>query len=196
MPAGAISEIFSDVVHESERKRPEPIDLAPIAGPHIRQRLRLAEAAFVSLCGCIIMRMHCDRLWHIQNPVTLGATPAGPFVFLGIGDRFCKMPPRPDVLANSAVGHAEEMVPLGRLAALAKAPFVIMRIHSSAVRPRNLPPEHCGGLRIQQSVQQRPQPVGSLWCRIRVEKYNVFRLRQTHTAILHSSWNVVARFNL
>src|SRR5436309_3132868 len=101
--------------------------------------------------------MHRDRVGHIKDPIALRATPTGVFVVLRVLKPFIETAPGPDVFANAAAGHAEEMFPSRRLAAWAEATLVIVDVNCPAIRPWDLPTEYRARLWIKQRPHQRPQ---------------------------------------
>ena len=79
-PAHAIDEIAAEVVKPSEQDCAGPVYLGKTSVPNGGERPGFAEAAFVRLVRCVIVRMHDDRFRAISDSVTLGAAPASVFV--------------------------------------------------------------------------------------------------------------------
>src|SRR6266481_3196131 len=155
----AIGEIAAEVVEPAEQNRAGPVHLSRTSIPNSGQRPGFAETAFVSLFGCVIVRMHHDRFRTIDDSVTLGAAPAGVFVVFGILHFWQKTAFGPDVLANAAADHAEEMFPHCGLAFRPEASLIIVRVDGAATGTGCLAAKNGGGLRILQCVYQRAQPV-------------------------------------
>ena len=88
------------------------------------------------------------------------------------------------------------MVPVGRVALLAKAAFVIEPVNGPAAWSRNLAAKRSGGERVAQSRDKRAKPIGALRSGVCVEEDAVFGLRQVHRAIHHAARIVVLGFDL
>src|SRR6266446_2547494 len=84
----------------------------------------LAVASFIGLRGSIIVRVHDYRIGAVNNSVALGPAPAGVFVVLGVLHLWEKAAFGPNIFSQAAANHAEEVVPFGRFALLAKAAFI------------------------------------------------------------------------
>src|SRR5262245_42920535 len=103
-----IDKIAAEVVEPSEQNHAGPVHSGRTSIPDGGQCPGFAETAFVGLLGCVIVRMHDDRFWTIDDSVTLGAAPASVFVVFGIPHFWQEAASGPDVLADSAADHAEE----------------------------------------------------------------------------------------
>src|SRR5262245_485657 len=129
-----------------------------IAIPDGGQRFGFPEAAFVGLVRGVIMRMHDNRFGAIDDAVTLSAAPAGVLVILGVLHFLETTPVAPDIFAQTAADHAEEVLPLRGLTLRAEAALIIVGVNGPAIRPGNLAAEDRGGPLILQRPDQRPQP--------------------------------------
>src|SRR6266513_2797535 len=77
-------------------------------GADYGERATLAIAAFISLSGSIIVRVHDDGVGTVNDAVTLGSTPAGVFVVFGVLHLWKKAAFGPDIFSQAAAYHAEE----------------------------------------------------------------------------------------
>src|SRR4051812_933154 len=104
-------QIAPNVIGPTEQNSFWEIDIARRAIPHGCERFGFAEAALVSLLWRVVMRMHYDRVGDVNDLITLRAAPACVFVVFGVLHFFEEPAPTPDVLAQAAADHAEEMFP-------------------------------------------------------------------------------------
>src|SRR5688572_1183068 len=112
-----------------------------VSAPHCRQRPCFAKTALVRLLRSVVVGMHHDRLRTINDVVARCATPAGVLIVLRVLHRFQETALSPDIFPQTAAHHAEEVLPVGGLAALAEAPGVVMCEHRSTIAPRDLAAE-------------------------------------------------------
>ena len=104
----------------------------------------IALGSFAGLSRGVVVAVHRDGVGDVVDLVAACLAPAGVLVVLGILQILAEATQRPHLLAQAAADHAEEVVPLRRLALRAKAAVVIAGEDGLAVGAWNLTAEAGG----------------------------------------------------
>src|SRR3569623_586446 len=105
------SRIVEDITSPAEQTGFEKIKFAWLALPRGCEGAGVSIAAFVSLSARVIMRMHHRRLGAVHDFVALRARLAGVLIVLRVLQFLEETALAPNVFADAAADHAEEMVP-------------------------------------------------------------------------------------
>src|SRR4051812_26917230 len=114
--------------------------------------------------------MHYHGLRLVNHSVSLCPAPTGVFVVFGVLHFLQKPPLGPNVLSQATAYHAEEVFPVRCLRFATETPLVIMSKNRLTIRSGYLPAEYCGHVWHLQCINQRSQPVTTLWCSISIQK--------------------------
>ena len=130
----------------------------------------VAEGAFAGLGGGVVVAVHGDGIRNVGDFEALLDAPAGVFVVFGELEVLAEAAALPDIAADAAADHAEEVVPRGGFAVRAEAAVVVVREDGETVRAGDLAGEGGGGAWVLEGVEERLEPERALRGGVGVEE--------------------------
>ena len=109
---------------------------------------RVSEASFVGLGRGVVMGVHDNGIFDVNDLPTFLLAPERVFVVFGVLEFFQKPALRPNIPAQSAADHAEKMGPGNRFAVGSKTAVIITGVNRLAIGAGDLSPKNGGGLRV------------------------------------------------